>query len=289
MDVAYYPGCSVHSMAREYDQSARLVCRQLDLDLHEIDDWNCCGASAAHSFNRLLAAGLGARNLARVSQMNIDWVTSPCPACFTALKTASIELKENNELRGVVDGDAGGPNSLKIKVTHLLQLLTEEIGLDSIAAEVKHKLTGLKLAAYYGCLTRPAGIIEFDDPEQPVSLDLLLEGLGAQTVNWSHKAECCGGALAQARTDIVLDLSGEILEAARQAGASAIVAACPLCQINLDTRQQAILTRNGTKYNLPVIYFTQLMGLAFGFSQRMLGFNRLLINPFPLLQTLGFK
>ncbi|MGI5943001.1 MAG: CoB--CoM heterodisulfide reductase iron-sulfur subunit B family protein [Pelotomaculaceae bacterium] len=284
MDVAYYPGCSAHKIAREYDQSARLVCRQLDLNLHEIDDWNCCGASAAHSFNRLLAASLGARNLALASQMNTGWVTSPCPACFAALKTASLELKENKELRGAFA--AGGTRSHEIKVTHLLQLLTEEIGLDIIASGVKHRLSGLKLAAYYGCLTRPARIIEFDDPEQPVSLDLLLEGLGAQTVIWSHKAECCGGALAQARTDIVLDLCGEILEAARQAGASAIVAACPLCQINLDTRQQDILTSNGTKYNLPVIYFTQLMGLAFGFSPRAMGFNRLLTDPFPLLQTL---
>jgi len=284
MDVAYYPGCSAHMMAREYDQSARLVCRQLDLNLQEIDDWNCCGASSAHSFDRLLAANLGARNLALAGQRSTGCVTSPCPCCFIALKTASLELKENEELRGVFE--AGGTSSHEIKVTHLLQLLTEEVGLDSITSRVTHRLSGLKLAAYYGCLTRPARIVGFDDPEQPVSLDLLLEGLGAQTVTWSHKAECCGGALAQARTDIVLDLCGEILEAARQAGASAIVAACPLCQINLDTRQQAIQARNGTEFNLPVVYFTQLMGLAFGFSPRSLGFNRLLTDPSPILQTL---
>lgn len=159
--------------------------------------------------------------------------------------------------------------------------------MDSITSRVTHRLSGLKLAAYYGCLTRPARIVGFDDPEQPVSLDLLLEGLGAQTVTWSHKAECCGGALAQARTDIVLDLCGEILEAARQAGASAIVAACPLCQINLDTRQQAIQARNGTEFNLPVVYFTQLMGLAFRFSPRSLGFNRLLTDPLQYCKLLN--
>lgn len=289
MEVAYYPGCSVHSMAREYDQSTRLVCRQLDLNLREVDDWNCCGASSAHSFNRLLAVGLGARNLVLVNRMNLDQVTTPCPACFSALKTASAELKENGELCSMVEWDTREANSPGVKVTHLLQLLIEEVGLDNIAARVKRKLAGMRLAAYYGCLTRPVGTVEFDDPEQPVFLDLLLEGLGAQTVNWSHKAECCGGTLAQARTDIVLDLSGEILEGARQAGASAIVAACPLCQINLDIRQQAILTRDGTKYNLPVIYFTQLMGLALGLTPRALGFSRLLISPSPLLQAMGLK
>ena len=124
MDVAYYPGCSAHKIAGSMI-NPRLVCRQLDLNLHEIDDWNCCGASAAHSFNRLLAASLGARNLALASQMNTGWVTSPCPACFAALKTASLELKENKELRGAFA--AGGTRSHEIKVTHLLQLLTEEI------------------------------------------------------------------------------------------------------------------------------------------------------------------
>ena len=146
----------------------------------------------------------------------------------------------------------------------------------------------MKLAAYYGCLlTRPQHITEFDDPEQPMSMDLILRALGAETVNWSHKAECCGGGYAASETPIVVDLGNQVLESARQAGAEALVVACPMCQTNLDGRQLTIEADLGIKYNLPIIYFTQLMGLAFGYKASRLGFKKLLISPFPLLRNKG--
>ena len=168
--------------------------------------------------------------------------------------------------------------------------MIDSVGLDRIAAEVVRPLQGLRLGAYYGCLlTRPTQVTRFDDPEQPISIDRLLRALGAETVDWSHKAECCGAGFAASETDIVLELGGQVLESARDAGADAIVVACPLCQTNLDTRQQAMKKRSGKDFDLPVVYFTQLMGLAFGFSPKALGMRRLLVDPQSKLRAMGIR
>lgn len=287
METAYYPGCSLHALAHEYDISTRMVCDRLGIDLHEIDDWNCCGATAAHSLDHKLSIGLSALNLMKVDDMKLTQVTTPCAGCFNRLKVASGELKETS-LQGEIEQTIGIPlaGAKDIKVTHLLQLITEQIGVDQVQKKVAKPLDGMKLAAYYGCLlTRPRNIVHFDDPEQPMSLDQLLQALGAETVTWSHKAECCGGGFAASETSIVIDLGGQILEAARQAGADAIVVACPMCQANLDTRQRAIEAARGSNYNLPIIYFTQLMGLAFGFSPRQMRMQRLITSPAGLLKS----
>lgn len=174
------------------------------------------------------------------------------------------------------------PAPVRPNVEHLLQLLVEETGLEAIAAKVVKPLQGLRVAAYYGCLlTRPQKIVQFDDPEQPVSLDNLLKVLGAETVTWGHKAECCGGGYAASDTGIVLDLGAQVLNSARQAGAEAIVVACPMCQGNLDMRQKAMQL----DYRMPIVYFTQLMGLAFGYKPGQLGINKLFNSPISLLQS----
>ncbi|MEQ8201313.1 MAG: CoB--CoM heterodisulfide reductase iron-sulfur subunit B family protein [Syntrophomonadaceae bacterium] len=279
--TAYYPGCSLHSMAHEYDRSTRLVCQRLGVDLAEVQDWNCCGATAAHSLDHQLAIGLGSRNLAIVDAMGFKQVITPCAGCFSRLKTASRELQEKSmqaDMEGLTGMSLTGAR--QVRVDHLLPMIIREIGLEDIEKMVVKPLTGLKLAAYYGCLlTRPRAIAQFDDPEQPVALDYLLRTLGAETVTWSHKAECCGGGFAASQTDIVLDLGGQVLEAARQAGAQALVVACPMCQTNLDTRQKAIEKERGTRYDLPIIYFTQLLGLALGFSAREMALHDLFISP----------
>lgn len=288
MEVAYYPGCSLHSAAREYDMSTRLVCRHLGISLKEIKDWNCCGATAAHSLDHLLAVSLGARNLALLDGMKMTRVTSPCANCYSRLKAAAHELQHDEILKTEVERILEAQVPCGVEVLSLLEMFVTQVGIDTIAENVSKPLKGLKLAAYYGCLlTRPSRISGFDDPEQPVSMDRLLESLGAETVDWSHKAECCGAGFTAAEVGIVLDLGGQVLEAARQAGAEALVVACPMCQLNLDTRQGAIEANRGTRYDLPVMYFTQLMGLAFGYSPRVLGLKRLLTSPFPLLKTKG--
>jgi len=288
MNIAYFPGCSLHAISSEYDSSTRIVCGTLGVHLDEVDDWNCCGATAGHSMDHELTMRLNARNLAQVARMNRDSVVTPCPGCFNRLKNTAIGLTtlpgERKKKEASMEGMHGEPP----KVMSLLQFLTQEIGLDRIAGPVKMPLNGLKLVAYYGCLTtRPAKVAEFDDPEQPVSMDRILEVLGAKTASWSHKAECCGGPFAASDTDIVLDLSGEVLEAAQSAGAEALVVACPMCQLNLDSRQGAIRNHQGLEADLPIIYFTQLIALAYGFSARRAGLKRLLVDPLPILRRKG--
>jgi heterodisulfide reductase subunit B2 len=290
MKVAYYPGCSVHGLAREYGQSIRLVCDRLGITLDEIEDWNCCGASAAHSIDHTLAIGLGARNLALAEKMGASRVVTPCAGCFSRLKAASDSLGRSEVFDAGIERRLAGPLPSRIEVLHLLQLIVETIGLNRVAAEVKRPLEGLKLCAYYGCLlTRPTQVTRFDDPEQPTSIDRLLSALGADTLVWSHKAECCGAGFAASQTDIVLELGGQVIEAACEAGAQAIVVACPLCQANLDTRQRGIELHLGKEFGIPIVYFTQMMGLAFGFSSAALGMKRSLVDPYPALRTWGFR
>lgn len=288
MDIAFYPGCSLHGIAREYGRSARLVCRRLGIRLVDVEDWNCCGATAAHSLDRELTLGLSARNLSIVNRMNLDRVVTVCAGCFSRMKGYSHELSKSEEMREWMEKRIGAPLSTLPEVFHLLQVLVETSGIKGLSDAVSRPLKGLKLAAYYGCLiTRPRAVARFDDPEQPTSMDRILQAMGADTVRWSHKAECCGGAFAASQTGIVVDLGGQVLEAARQAGADALVVACPMCQVNLDTRQQAIEEARGVRYNLPVIYFTQLMGMAYGFSLRQMGLDRMLVSPLPLLRRAG--
>ncbi len=290
MDIAFYPGCSLHGIAREYGRSAALVCRRLGIRLVEIPDWNCCGATAAHSLDRELTLGLSARNLSIVNGMGLTRVATPCAGCFSRLKGCTHELDQSKSTRETMEKRIGASLANLPDVTHLLQLMVETVGLNKLADAVERPLKGLRLAAYYGCLlTRPRAVVRFDDPEQPMSMDRLLQAMGAETVRWSHKAECCGGGFAASETGIVTDLGGQVLEAARQAGAEALVVACPMCQVNLDARQQAIETLRGTGYNLPVIYFTQLMGLAFGFSTGKMSMGRMMVSPLPLLRRAGLS
>jgi heterodisulfide reductase subunit B len=288
INVAYYPGCSLTGMASEYDKSSRLICKHLGINLQEIKDWNCCGATSAHSLNHGLDVSLSARNLDLVKNMNLDHVTSPCPGCFSRLKGASHELKNNPEIRKTVEGLLGNSAPVEPEVSSLVQLIVEKYTMDDIARHVVKPLEGLKLAAYYGCLlTRPKEIVGFDDPELPVSLDNMMQSIGAETVVWGYKAECCGGGFSMSDTDIVVDLTAKILRSAYESGAEAIVVACPLCQTNLDTRQKEISEKDGINYNLPIIYFTQLMGIAYGYKASALGLKRLFISPLKLLKSKG--
>lgn len=285
MNVAYFPGCSLHSVSREYDRSTRSVCESLDVRLEEVDDWNCCGATAGHSMDHELTMALNGRNLAQVSLMNLDSVVTPCPGCSNRLRNTRMRLEAvAGRVRKKEQSMEDRPGKLP-KVMNLLQFLVEEIGLQQIAKPVKIPLKGLKLAAYYGCLTtRPRKITEFDDSEQPLSMDRILDTLGAETVSWSHKTECCGGPFTASEVSIVLDLGHEVLEAARRAGAEAIVVACPMCQLNLDSRQGV---HGRVQLGLPIIYYTQLIALAYGFPIRRTGLKRLLVDPLPMLRRKG--
>jgi heterodisulfide reductase subunit B len=276
---AYYPGCSLEGTAKEYDLSVRAVCQQLGIELEEIPNWNCCGASSGHSTDYWLSLALPGRNLALAEKEGLD-IAVACPACFLRLKNTRHEVKDDRELQRRLSELIGLPYAAKYEVKHLLNIITHEIEVEAIKEKVVKPLTGLKVVAYYGCyLVRPPKVTLFDDAEDPQSMDILLRALGAEVLDWSGKVDCCGGSLGLSKRDIVVQLVKEIAETARSAEAEAIVTACPLCQSNLDARQ-------GSR-GLPVLYFTELMGLAMGIPQAKAWLRRHLISPLKLLHSYG--
>jgi len=252
--LSYYPGCSLHATAKEYGLSTRAVCDALGIELVEIPDWCCCGASSAHSLNRTFSIALAARNIAAAQSEGLD-IVLPCAACFGNVRTADAALRQDESLRREMEELLSFRYSGKLRVLHLLDVIRNGVGLEAVRRRVVRKLAGLKVAAYYGCLlVRPPEVCGFDDTENPTSLDSLVEAIGAEPVKWSYKTECCGASLALIQPEIVEKLVGEITEMAVEAGASCIATACPLCSTNLESRQ---------KVGLPIFFFTELMGLAF--------------------------
>jgi len=282
---AYYPGCSLEATAKEYNQSAKMVARHLGIELWEIPDWSCCGASAAHNTDHLLSMALPARNLALAEAEGLD-VVAPCAACFNRLRAAEEAVRESEAMRATIGEIIGRDYRATNRTRALLDVMVNGVGTDKIGEQVVKPLTGLKLACYYGCLlVRPPKLTAFDDPEDPTTMDRLVAALGGEAVVWSYKTECCGGSLAAARTDIGIRMIYQILRRARDAGAEAVVTACPLCMLNLDMRQGQAAAVHGDRLNLPVFYFTELMGLALGYAPRDLGLTTHFVNPLPLLET----
>jgi heterodisulfide reductase subunit B len=285
---AYYPGCSLHASAQEYDASWRAVCEHLGIELAEMDDWNCCGTVHATTVNRTMSVALAARNLAIAEEMELD-VIAPCSGCYKNLRTADEALRQNNTLLQEVNASLPRPmrenGGFKTSVLHPLYVIAgsdaalDEVGLGDPEA-LPRPLHGLKAAPYYGCvLTRPAAAVPLDDPEDPQSLDRLLHALGADVVPFDAKTKCCGGAVLVSHNDVALDLSGRVLKEAKEAGAECLVVACPMCQMALDAYQSKIERQMGEQVDLPVLYFTQLMGLALGLDERRLGLGRLFVSP----------
>jgi heterodisulfide reductase subunit B len=274
MKVSYYPGCSLEGTAADYAASIHAVAPIMGVDLEELEDWNCCGASAAHSLNHHLAVALPARNLALARQVGLD-VVVPCALCFNRLKAAEKQAPPGERETGV-------------KIWDLLDFLTQESFLAALAKEVVRPLTGLKAVGYYGCLAaRPPGITDKPDWENPTGLDRLLEVLQADPRDWSYKTDCCGAGLAMARPDLIDTLAARLYDRALAAGAECFVVACQMCQANLDLTQGRISRRTGKPYYLPVFYFTELMGLALGHPDAPGWLARHLVDPRPLLKGKG--
>ncbi len=287
MKYAYFPGCSLHSTAKEYDQSAQAVCRRLGIELEEIPDWVCCGATPTHVTDHLLSIALPVKTLLQARKMGLGVLTC-CAACFSRLKVANKIMREDEWHRERVNEIVEDKYEGEVEVRHILDILVNEYGLDKIKGNVKEGLGGLKIASYYGCLlTRPPEVTKFDDCENPTSMDRLMETLGAQPVSWPYKTECCGAGLSLTRTEIVLKLSYDILRMARDEGAECLTVACPLCQSNLDMRQMQVEKKYEEKFCLPVLYFTQLAGLALGIEPGELGLNKLMVDPMKLLKEKG--
>ncbi len=281
MKYAYFPGCSQEASAEEYNRSLQAVARRLEvMDLLEIPDWNCCGATPAATVNPLLPHALAARNLAIAEEMGLDMV-APCAACYKNMNKASHALNDDPDLlarvNAMLDGHRLGHAP---KVRHPLDVVVNDVGLDNVPLE--KPLQGLKIASYYGCLiTRPEG--GFDDPERPESMDRLMEALGAEAVDWPYKTKCCGGAIYMTTEEISFAMSADILAHARAAGANAMAVGCPFCQLLLDLYQDKLEAIKGTTFNMPILFFSQLMGLAMGVDRVDLGLEKLVVPPFELL------
>lgn len=280
MKYAYYPGCSLESaLAKEFDLSALAVSKELGIELEELHDWNCCGASSGHSTNMELNHAIVGRNLALAEKQKLD-IAAACPACYVRLKHTRHAVLDDPELKDRMIDNIEMPYEGKYDVRHLLDIMVNDIGLDIIREKVVKPLTGLKLVSYYGCfLVRPPRVVAFDDPENPVTMDYLLAGLGADIRDWPGKVDCCGGSLALTKREIVIGLVEGLIKSARDVGAEALVAACPLCHMNVDGRQK--LSSNP----LPVFYFTELMGLAMGLPGSGRWWKKHIISPVKLLKS----
>ncbi len=271
MRIGYYPGCSLHATSREYDESLRAIARGLDLELVEIEDWSCCGATSAHATDHLLSVALPARNLALAEAQGHDEVLAPCAACYNRLASARHQIGASPELAARVGEVLARPFANRVAVRSAVEVMRERAA--TLEAAVTTPLTGLKVACYYGCLlVRPPEVCAFDDPEQPTSMEEVVRATGAEAVTWNRRLDCCGGAFSLARTASVLRLGREILDDARRAGARMVVVACPMCHSNLDFRQRATLERGVEP--MPVLFLGELVGLAFGLEPKALGLGR---------------
>jgi heterodisulfide reductase subunit B len=278
MTYTYYPGCSAHSTSRAYEESIQAVAPLIGLTLRELDDWNCCGATAYMNVNEVLSFCLTARNLALAEKQG-DPVCTACSACYTNLAKTNKYLHQFPDLKKKVDTAlAEGNLSYKgnLETRHLLDVVVNDIGVEKIKSAVKKPLAGLRVAPYYGCqIVRP--VTGEADPEHPVLLEKLISAVGATPVEFALATWCCGGSMMGTNEDVALRLCRNLLLCAERSQADVIAVTCPLCHINLEAYQGRINARYGTKFNIPVLYFTQVMGLAFDLAPKALGLQRAIV------------
>lgn len=278
MKIGFYPGCSLKGTSSEYAQSTLALAKAFGIELVEIEDWNCCGATAAHNLNHELATALPARILALAEKQGLTEVVVPCAACYNRLAVSQHEMNENSELKQKVSDILQMPVSGSIQILNVMQFIDKYIAdkiEDKIVKPFEHKVV-----CYYGCLlVRPQNILKFDRLEDPQSMDILMKKIGADSMDWGYKTECCGAGFSVSRTDIVAKLSGRIVKDASDRGAEAIIVACPMCQSNLDMRRPHINSYLKKEINTPVLYITQAIGLAVGVSKEDLGLKKLFVTP----------
>jgi heterodisulfide reductase subunit B len=269
MNITYYPGCSLESSARDYDESIRAICGALDINLQEPEDWTCCGSTSAHSLKSKLALELSARNLTEAEGMGQDMVV-PCPLCFNRLIRAKVET-----------GSA-------LAIHDMASFMSQPALLEKIRSTVKRPLSGLSAVCYYGCMAnRPPKIIGSEDYENPVDMDRIAEALGVEVKPWSFKTDCCGAGFSVSKPEIIHNLVKKLYDKALEAGAECIIVSCQMCQANLDLYQEEIGVTFDRDYRLPVIYFTELIGLALDLKDASTWLKRHMVDPLPLLKEKG--
>jgi heterodisulfide reductase subunit B len=285
-EYAYYAGCSLEGTAVEYDMSMRQVFKVLGVNIREPEDWSCCGSTPAHTVDHLFAAAVAARNLSIIEKMGTDTVTVPCPSCLSAFKRAHLGMTADESFKNEVNELLDEPYFGGVVPKSTLQIMIEDVGLEAIAAKVTHALPGLVVAPYYGCiLTRPPEIAQFDDPENPLSMDNILDAVGVKVADFAFKMECCGAAFGVPKREMVNQLTYRVLSMALDAGANCVAVACPLCQQNLDLRQSQVNSTMGASFNIPILYFSQIVGLTYGLSPKELGLDKLVVSADELVRS----
>lgn len=283
MKIGYYPGCSLTGTGKEYDLSLRKILHKLDVELEELNDWSCCGATSAHATNHLMSIALPAINLSIAENQKIKELFAPCAACYNRMIVAKHELDTNPPLAKQVSDLIERPVNCSTEIVNIVELF-QRIGVKKISELKTTNLSGIKVACYYGCLlVRPFDITHFDDAEQPGTMEKIISATGAEAVEWNYKIECCGGAHSIAHKEIVVDLSKKILDDAKLHGADVVVVACPMCHSNLDMRQRAMKNHK----EIPVLYLSEFIGLSLGISPKELGVDLHFVSAEPLLQKVG--
>lgn len=287
MKYSYYPGCSLHTTAKEFDISTQVVMRELGIELEELKDWSCCGGSVAAGVSHNVGMAMAARNVALAQKQNLDLLAS-CSGCYNKSARAAKALKnatEKETISAILSEMGLSVSDYNIRVRNVVDVLAHDV---DIASRVQKPLTGLKVACYYGCLlTRPADITGWDSPVFPTTMDRLSEICGAEVVDFRSKTKCCGGPILVAKQDVAFELTKNLLDEAKALGADCIVLACPLCATNLELRQPDIEKKYNVSYNLPILYITEIIGLALGMKPGKLGLNKHIVSPKPVLEKLG--
>ena len=274
MRIGYYPGCALHGSSNDYEKSVKACLGALGAELAELNDWICCGATAAHSINHKLSTALPARNLGIAERDGLGELLAPCPMCSMELIKAAAAIKESDAVREEMSAIVELPVTGSTRVLNLIQVF-QTVGADALKGAVKKALPDLRAACYYGCLlTRPPELLRFDDPEQPTSMETILEAVGVTTVEWNCGTECCWAGMTMANPGTVIDLAGKILANAKSHGANCVVVACPMCHVNLDMKQADIEKARGEEIGLPVYYLSDVVGLALGLSEAALGVDK---------------
>jgi heterodisulfide reductase subunit B len=288
MKYLYFPGCSAEATGKAYDISTRAVMDKLGVELEELKDWNCCGATSYFSVREIESFAIAARNLAIAQSQGDTDLCVICNACYTTLAKTNRYMAESPHVKEQVNGALGavGRSYDGAKaVRHIMDILVNDVGLEAFGEKVTRRLTGIKIAPYYGCqYSRPMGT--FDDPEFPTTMDELFAATGADLIDYPVKTKCCGGMMMLTKEEGALAMCHELLTVAQKGGADVIVAACPLCEMNLEAYQPKVNKRYGTDFNIPVMYFTQLAGLALGADPKDLAISKQVISCEPVLAAI---
>ena len=289
MKVSYFPGCTLNTTGKGYDNAVRASAAAVGLDLVELPEWNCCGATYPLIVDNMLELAAPTHVLVSArDQGDSPVLTTACSTCYNVLRRTNHFIRQHPEERERINAFIEAEYAGEVEVKDILHLLRDDIGFDTVREKVEVPLKGLKVAAYYGCMVlRPPAEVAYDDPDNPRSLDDLMAALGATPVDYPHKNECCGAYLGVKAPEVTREMAYTILRSARAAGAEGIVTNCPLCQFNLDRRQREMAQFHAGFASLPVFYFSQLMGLALGLDKSGYGWERQSVDARPLLRTLG--